>query len=168
MAGAFLSLVLDLCGPTLTLNHGVGSTAKHPKTMGPPAPDTFTSGLAEAALVLEMGISALSRRAPAASPEPLWAEGLPGLRNVQNAALVITEEVQGRGRAGCERHADEGRSRDAARGSQCQQQAGGSRGWTDTGPRALQAGPPPPCSGFAACGVAGMPPSISPATSGSN
>lgn len=55
MAGAFLSLVLDLCGPTLTLNHGEGGSAKDPKTMGPTAPDIFTSNLAEAALLLERG-----------------------------------------------------------------------------------------------------------------
>lgn len=55
MAGAFWSLVLDLCGPTLTLNHGEGGSAKDPKTMGPTAPDIFTSDLAEAALVLERG-----------------------------------------------------------------------------------------------------------------
>ena len=29
------------------------------------------------------------------SPEPLWAEGLLGLRNMQNAALGIREEEHG-------------------------------------------------------------------------
>lgn len=58
-----------------------------------------------------------------ASPEPLTAEGLAGLRGEQNTALVVREEGQGRARAPHphrtapeNRHANETRDRAAARG----------------------------------------------------